>query len=100
MTWSKVAFFDKDPTEKLDYGFDWSDALQGDEIATSVWVVQAGLTQSSSPTPTNDTKTTTIWLESGTAGTDYSVMNKITTSVGRTLTASMVIRVTDSAAAP
>ena len=43
--------FVKDPDEKLDYGFDWANALGSDTISASTWVVPSGITQSSTPPP-------------------------------------------------
>lgn len=74
----------KDPDAKLDFGINWSDWLaDGETISSSAWAVPSGITQSSSPAPTNTTNTTTIWLEGGSAGTTYTVTNRITTSAGR-----------------
>lgn len=74
----------KDPDAKLDFGIDWSDWLaDGETINASAWTVPTGITQSSSPAPSNTPSTTTIWLEGGTAGTTYTVTNRITTSAGR-----------------
>ena len=73
--------FIKDPDAILDYIWDWSDWLVDDTIAESVWVLPDGITkESSSYTDT----TATIWLSSGTVGTVYSIINRITTVAGRT----------------
>ena len=73
----------KDPNAKKDYTIDWSDWLVGDTIQDSAWTVATGLTQSGSPAPTFANTTTTIWLEGGTAGQNYDVLNRITTAAGR-----------------
>jgi hypothetical protein len=73
----------KDPDEKKDYGFNWAPWLGSDTILSSAWVVPGGITQSSSPAPSFDATTTTIWLEGGSVGTDYEVINRITTVAGR-----------------
>lgn len=81
-----ATFPTKDPDEKKDYSMDWSAELDktGDTISSSQWFITgAGLTQSSSPAPTNDAKTTTVWYEAGTAGTDYVITNRIATTQGR-----------------
>lgn len=73
---------DKDPDEVLDYVVRWAARLAGDTIDTSTWVVPAGLTKDS------DTKTgttTTIWLSGGTAGQEYSLVNRVVTAGGRTM---------------
>ena len=76
VAWEEI----KDPDEKLDFGIDWSSALDGDEIVSSVWTVPTGLTEGvSSYTATM----TTIWLMGGTLDADYSVHNRITTLGGR-----------------
>ena len=75
--------------------------LQGATISTTEWTVPAGITKDS------DTKgsvtmrgityaantVTTIVLSSGTAGTDYELLNRIETSDGRTLDKTITIRV-------
>lgn len=92
----------KDPDEKKDYSFDWSAELDktGDTISTSTWVITgSGLTASSSPAASKDDKTTTVWLESGTAGTDYVITNRIVTTQGRTHEATATLQVRDAGAA-
>lgn len=66
----------------LDYQIDWVDSLGSDTIATSTWSVPAGITKDSD---TNTTTTTTAWLSGGTANTNYTLTNTITTAGGRTL---------------
>lgn len=71
----------KDPNAVKDYEFDWSAWLDGDTIATSTWTVASGLTKDS------DSHTDTVakvWLSGGTAGTSYTITNRITTVAGRT----------------
>lgn len=70
---------DKDAT--LDYGVDWTEWLDGDEIASSTWDVPTGLTAGADSFEDGVTK---IWLSGGTVGTRYSVTNEITTTAGRT----------------
>lgn len=71
----------KDPNAVLDYYFDWSTWLNGDTIATSTWIVPAGLTMTSE----SETSTrTTIWLSGGIFPERYKVVNRITTGAGRT----------------
>lgn len=73
--------FLKDPSSKLDYGFDWSLWLEtGDTISTVVWTVPAGLTKESEE---NSSTVTKVWLSGGTLSTLYTVSGKITTSQGR-----------------
>lgn len=73
--------YTKDPDAVLDYSIDWSDWLDADTISTSTWTVETGLTKG---TVSNTTTLTTVWLSGGTAGTSYSVSNRIVTAGGRT----------------
>ena len=83
----------KDPDAVLNYEFDWADKeagtnvsgddgwLQGDTIATSTWIVPAGIAKDS------DSKTITttgIILSGGTSGQSYTITNRITTAAGLT----------------
>lgn len=79
-----LIFPNKDPDEVLDYRVDWSARLGTDAIATSEWefVEQAGLEKDSD---TNTTTSTTVWLSGGTAGEVGVLLNRITTTGGRTL---------------
>ena len=75
--------------------------LQGATISTVTWTVPTGITKDSS----NQSAITiqgvsygintvaTIWLSSGTAGTDYEIACKITTSDSRTLEETIKVRV-------
>ena len=81
----------KDPNDVLDYLFYWSTWLaSGETISTSTWTVDSGLTKD---TDSKTDDTTTIWLSGGTAGTSYTVTNRITTSQGRTKDQSMQVSV-------
>lgn len=73
--------FTKDPDDVLDYHIDWAAWLNGDTIATSSWLVPAGITKDSD---SNTDETATIWLSGGTASTIYQVTNRIVTAAGRT----------------
>ena len=84
--------FTKDPSAVLDYTIDWSDWLDSDTISTSTWTVPTGLTEDSD---TNTTTTATVWLSSGTAGTQYTVINHIVTAGGREDDRSIYIMVED-----
>lgn len=89
--------FTKDPNAVLDYVFDWTAWLRsGESIAVSQITVSNtnvnGLTVNSTA---NDASTATIWLAGGVAGRVYSVVNQITTDMGRTELKSINIRVAD-----
>ena len=73
--------FIKDPDATLDYVVDWSAWLGVDTISTSTWTVATGITK---VIDTKTTTTATIWLSGGTAGTSYTVADKIVTAGGRT----------------
>ena len=82
--------FTKDPNAVLDYTIDWTRWLASDQIATSEWLVPAGLTKMA------DSKTAssaTVWLSGGTAGQSYTVTNRITTAAGRTEDRSFIAKV-------
>jgi hypothetical protein len=72
---------DKDPNAILDYSIDWSDWLGTDEISTSTWIVPTGITKTAE---SNTAQIATIWLSGGTAKTTYTLLNRITTTGGRT----------------
>lgn len=84
----------KDPNAVLDYQIDWSKWLArfSDTISASEWVVPAGITMNSE---TNTNTVATIWLSGGTAGQDYRLTNRITTTQGRTQDKTITIHVKD-----
>lgn len=75
---SGFPYWNKDPEARLDYSFDWSEWLPaGCVIASVAHTVPAGLTLlAQSYTST----TTTVWLTSGVAGSNYSVEAKVFTN--------------------
>lgn len=86
-----MALYVQDPNAVLDYVFDWSGWLAASEtISTSTVTVGTGLTENSE---SNTTTKATVWLSGGTAGTTYSVTNKIVTNQGRTDERTIQIRV-------
>ena len=86
-----MATYYKDPDATLDYGFDWSEWLaSGETISSSSWTIPTGLTEESSGFSGG---IASVWLSGGTAGTNYEITNKITTSAGRTDERSHVIKV-------
>lgn len=83
----------KDPAAELDYGFDWAERGwldTGETITAAVWTIPAGLTLITSQIIGDKT---VAWLGGGTAGTDYIIACRITTSAGRTDERSMTLRV-------
>jgi hypothetical protein len=84
----------KDPNAVIDYTVDWGDWLaSGETISVSAWTVPTGITEDAS---SNTSTTATIRLTGGTAGENYDIANKITTSGGeideRTFTVIMAER--------
>ena len=72
----------KDPSAVLDYVFDWTEWLAtGETITDHTITADTGITVDSS---TEDAGKVTVWLSGGTAGINYKVACKITTSAGRT----------------
>lgn len=97
----------KDPSAKLDYGFEWGSAtndgsptdkgwLQGDSITLSSWAVAAVAPGTGTPTLSadgNDLKSTLIWMDGGVNGEDYLLTNHIETAAGRKNERSFLIKV-------
>jgi len=85
-----------DPNDELDYTLDFSGILGADEIDTVAWAV-------SDPTKltivtgknSNTTKTATVWLKSGVAGSSITVTCTVTTIGARKIERSFVIPVKD-----
>lgn len=75
-----------DPTEVLDFGFDWSRVLRGDTIDTSTWVLHGGQTEDQASSVSG--AKTTVWPIGGDSGGEFPVTlactNKIVTTGGRT----------------
>lgn len=84
--------FLKDPSAILDYQFDWSDWLGSDTILSNTVTASSGLTVTTS---TATTTAVTAWLSGGTAGTSYTVTNRIVTTGGRTDERTITIQVID-----
>ena len=83
----------KDPSAVLDYAFDWSGWLAAAETITDHTITaDTGITVDSS---TEDAGKVTVWLSGGTAGINYKVACKITTSAGRTDERTIWIKVVD-----
>lgn len=83
---------DKDPNEVLDYSIDWTARLASDTISTSTWIVPTGIVKDSDIIAAGN-KITWIWLSGGTAGTKYTLTNRVTTVGGRTYDQSVDLKV-------
>jgi hypothetical protein len=87
----------KDPSAVLDYVFDWRPDTKpwlatGETITDHTITADTGITVDSS---TEDAGKVTVWLSGGTAGVNYKVACKITTSAGRTDERTIWIKVTN-----
>nr|WP_309504265.1 arabinofuranosidase catalytic domain-containing protein [uncultured Roseovarius sp.] len=79
----------KDPRTSAKFGFDWSAYLGTDTINTSVWTAEGvNLTDDE-----KDTAITSVRISDGTARTEYTVRNTITTSGGDTFSRSALLEV-------
>jgi len=91
----------KDPSAVLDYVFDWTGWLAtGETIAVDSETGEKLITITADTGITVDSSTesdgkVTVWLSGGTAGINYKVACKITTSAGRTDERTIWIKVTD-----
>jgi hypothetical protein len=75
--------FIKDPSDVLDYTFDWTSFLATGETISSYTVTpDTGLTKDSDSQASG---VITYWLSGGTADSLYNVVCKIVTSAGRTV---------------
>ena len=80
----------KDPSAVLDYAFDWTGWLAaGETIAVDSETGEKLITITADTGITVDSSTESdgkiiVWLSGGTAGINYKVACKITTSAGRT----------------
>lgn len=85
---------DKDPDEILDYELDWTARLAGDLIVTSTWIMPT--VSPGNLTKETDSFTTTstfIWLSAGLLGSNYSLVNRITTLGGRRMDQTVRLRI-------
>ena len=73
----------KDPSAVLDYVFDWKEEwlATGETIADHTITADTGITVDSS---TESDGKIIVWLSGGTAGINYKVACKITSTAGRT----------------
>jgi hypothetical protein len=80
-------------SETLDYTFNWTDALNGDTIASSVFsfLDAQGATIT---TQTSTTKKSTVWIAGGIAGATVRVKNVITSVAGRVFESDASLQIT------
>lgn len=98
-----LATLKKDPSERLDYTIDFGGVLESDEeiTGTPTWSrAPTGITigtSSYAPTVSADGKRVTVWLESGSAGAEYTITVEIVTdnSPARTFQRSFKVQVDD-----
>lgn len=98
-----LATLKKDPGERLDYTIDFGAVLASAETisGTPTWSrAPTGITigtSSYAPTVSSDGKRVTVWLESGTAGAEYTITVEIVTnnSPARTFQRSFKVMVED-----
>jgi hypothetical protein len=91
----------KDPNEVVDYQLDWADPkaprLQASEMLTSsTWSVVTGdVVISMSPIPPAYTAggLSTVWLTGGSPSTKCELLNRVTTSLGRTYDQTVRLRI-------
>lgn len=85
--------FSKQPSENLDYDFDFADFMPaGDVIASSVVTADAGVTLGSK-TDNPGASIVKQFISGGTDGTTYKVTCKITTTGGRVKEAEFKLKV-------
>lgn len=93
--------FVKDPDEVKDYVFEWNGASPGpalstgDSVSSFTVAVESGITLDSSEEFEDDA--VRVWLSGGTAGNDYTVTCRVVTAQGRTLEASILVKVRNTA---
>lgn len=69
-----------DPDSIVDYVIDWTNWLNGDNLATSAWAIVNATEASAS----NTTKIATVFISGAKAGKVVTMRNRITTTGGRT----------------
>jgi hypothetical protein len=85
-----IAAFTKDPNSTIDFEIDWNQWLNGDTVSVSTWEVPAAFTIQSEGVTSNVTR---AFLTGGTAGSDYTITNRITTPGGRIEDRSVLVQV-------
>jgi hypothetical protein len=90
----------KDPNEVLDYEFDWADEETGPRLVTGETLLSSdfSVVEGDVVIDSEDfeaTGITTVWLSGGTAGTLCKILNRVTTSGGRTYDQTAKLRIRD-----
>jgi hypothetical protein len=98
----------KDPADVFDVQANYAAqmALDSNTIASSEWRIPGSLDELDDPVDgwlqisnvhaaTNDDTTATVWVEGGTAGSMYDVINTVTTAADRTWERTIKVRVWD-----
>jgi hypothetical protein len=98
---SMLQWPEKDPNEVLDYELDWANPEEprletGETLLTSTWtVVDGDVVIDQDQTTFTPQGLSTLWLSGGTPSTKCVLLNRVTTSKGRTYDKSVVLRVRD-----
>lgn len=86
----KFPSLDKDPSAKLDYGFNWSAEIAPATITSSSWAIDTGLVnEAEGHTDTGSL----VRISGGTVNTQYFATNHVVLSDGQEDERSLVIRV-------
>lgn len=95
---TKALTIDKDPSEVLDYPFDWTEYL--DDIQDTITAPGPGVTPVlftvsgvEIDSQQNDTKIATVWVKGGTVGVTAKVSCRITTTSRRIIERSIAIKI-------
>jgi len=87
----KKKIFEKAPSEKLDYIFDWSDWLsEGENIVSYMVIPETGITIDNHSQEENRV---IVWISEGKLNETYSISCLITTSENRIAQRTMDIRI-------
>ncbi len=84
--------FVQDPDAVLDYTIDWGPWLGSDTITLSNWVAESPMSIPGG-SESNTSTTTTLFLEGGVDGDNYTITNNIVTLSGRKDDRSFKIRI-------
>lgn len=85
-----MAYLLHDPSEDLNYSFNWATRLGAATISTSIWAISP--TGPTIDTTSNTSTVTTAFVSGLTRGEVYRLINTVTTSTGTTERDSVTIR--------